>query len=168
MLIEQIIEFLETDTLSAAFSALGLEYLALGNGEHSIINLRSYFEFKPSDPMINMLINETVNFLQTGSHNMVLDLTAFTPFQRAVFDAVGQIPAGSIKTYKDLAVRLGKPGGARAVGSAISKNPVAYFIPTHRVLPQAGIGVCRSGAGFLREKLLIHEGHDIKSLRQRR
>ena len=60
---------------------------------------------------------------------------------------------------------IGKPGAAQAVGSAVSKNPVSYFLPTHRIIPQKGIGTCKSGAGFLREKLLIHEGHDIEKLK---
>ena len=53
-------------------------------------------------------------------------------------------------TYKGVAEILGKPGAAQAVGSAVTKNPVSYFIPTHRVLPKKGIGTCRSGAGPLR------------------
>ena len=96
---------------------------------------------------------------------MILDLTDFTAFQQTVFDAASKINLGDICTYKELAEAIGKPGAAQAVGSAVAKNPVSYFIPTHRVLPQKGIGICRSGAGFLREKLLTLEGHDIEMLR---
>ena len=112
-----------------------------------------------------MLVKETLNFVETGTHNMILDLTDFTAFQQTVFDAASKINLGDICTYKELAEAIGKPGAAQAVGSAVAKNPVSYFIPTHRVLPQKGIGICRSGAGFLREKLLTLEGHDIEMLR---
>ncbi|NLJ77791.1 MAG: MGMT family protein, partial [Tissierellia bacterium] len=91
-----------------------------------------------------------------------------TPFQQTVLDAVGRIEPGDICTYKELSEMLGKPGAARAIGNAIARNPVSYFIPTHRVLPQSGIGICRSGAGFLREKLLVSEGHNLEELRGRR
>ena len=132
---------------------------------NELIDLKNFSEGKEQNPMIYLLVKETLNFLETGTHNMMLDLTDFTPFQQTVFDAASKISVGNICTYKELAEALGKPGAAQAVGSAVAKNPVSYFIPTHRVLPQKGIGICRSGAGFLREKLLTLEGHDIAKLR---
>ena len=54
--------------------------------------------------------------------------------------------SGEIITYKDVAVALGKPGRPGG-GNAIAKNPVSYFLPTHRIFPQRGIGICRSSAG---------------------
>ncbi|MBU3192195.1 MGMT family protein [Clostridium bowmanii] len=166
MQVNKIIDFLETDTISVTFSSNGLKYLSLKNNNgNELIDLKSFSEGKEQNPMINLLVKETLNFLETGIHNMMLDLTDFTPFQQTVFDTVSKIGAGNICTYKELGEALGKPGAAQAVGSAVAKNPVSYFIPTHRVLPQKGIGICRSGAGFLREKLLILEGHDIEKLR---
>lgn len=163
--ISNIIEFMETDKLSVTFSADGLKYLSLkGNEGEEIIDLKK-FNKENENPIVNLLIRETINFLETGNHNMILDLKGYTAFQQMVFDAVGKINVGDICTYKELAEKLGKPKAARVVGSAIAKNPVSYFIPTHRVLPQKGIGECRSGAGYLREKLLVHEGHDINKLR---
>ncbi len=166
MQVNKIIDFLETDIISVTFSSNGLKYLSLkSNNGNELIDLKSFSEEKEQNHMIHLLVKETLNFLETGAHNMMLDLTDFTPFQQTVFDAVSKIGAGSVCTYKGLAEALGKPGAAQAVGSAVAKNPVSYFIPTHRVLPQKGIGICRSGAGFLREKLLILEGHDIEKLR---
>lgn len=95
---------------------------------------------------------------------MPLDLTTFTCFQQNVFEVASKIDPGKVVTYKIIAEILGKPGAAQAVGSAIAKNPVSYFLPTHRVLPKRGIGKCRSGAGYLREKLLALEGHDLSQL----
>lgn len=164
--INKIIDFLETDTLSVSFSSSGLKYLSLrSNKGNELIDLKNFSREKEQNPMIYLLVKETLNFLETGNHNMMLDLTDFTPFQQTVFDAVSKISSGNICTYKGVAEILGKPGAAQAVGSAVAKNPVSYFIPTHRVLPQKGIGTCRSGAGFLRDKLLVHEGHDIEKLR---
>lgn len=166
MQVNKIIEFLETDTLSVTFSSNGLKYLSLRNKNgNELIDLKNFTQEKEQNPMIYMLVKETLSFLETGSHNMKLDLTDFTPFQQTAFNAVGKISVGNICTYKGLAEILGKPGAAQAIGSAVAKNPVSYFIPTHRVLPQKGIGICRSGAEFLREKLLVLEGHDIEKLR---
>lgn len=166
MQVNKIIDFLETDIISVTFSSNGLKYLSLKNNNgNELIDLKKFSEGKEQNPMISLLVKETLNFLEKGTHNMMLDLTDFTPFQQTVFDAVGKISVGNICTYKGLAEAIGKPGAALAVGSAVAKNPVSYFIPTHRVLPQKGIVICRSGAGFLREKLLILEGHDIEKLR---
>lgn len=163
---EDIAEFLETDILSITFSPRGLKYLSLkaDRGDRNI-DLKSVAKEGEEDPAINLVIKETAGFLETGRHEMPLDLSDFTPFQQSVFDAVSRVEPGRLITYKGIAENLGKPGGAQAVGSAVAKNPVSYFLPTHRVLPQRGIGICRTGAGYLREKLLAHEGHDLSKLR---
>lgn len=114
-----------------------------------------------------MLVWETYHFLHTGTHHMPLDFSSFTRFQQMVFAEVLKIPPGTTTTYKGIASRLGNPRASRAVGTALSLNPVAYFLPTHRVLPSTrGIGTCKSGAGHLREKLLKHEGLDLDVLKK--
>ena len=164
--VARIIDFLETDIISVTFSSHGLKYLSLrGNRGVQLIDLKLVSEDIEKASMTHLLIEETYNFLETGNHNLPLDFSDFTIFQQHVFDAVRSIKLGSIRTYKELAETLGKPGAAQAVGSAVSKKPVTYFLPTHRVLPQKGLGICKSGAGFLREKLLVLEGHDIAQLR---
>lgn len=164
MTIEDVIEFLETDTLSAIFTPRGLKYLSLRNNRGDrLIDLKTANP-DGEDPDLRRLIKETAIFLETGRHEMPLDLTDFTAFQQAVFAAVSHVEPGTVTTYKGIAEILGKPGGAQAVGSAVAKNPVSYFLPTHRVLPQKGIGICRTGAGHLREKLLAHEGNDLSKL----
>ncbi|NLA27038.1 MAG: MGMT family protein, partial [Firmicutes bacterium] len=166
MQIEEIIEFLETDRLSATFSPLGLKFLSLkaDRGDRNIDLQHAGSEAEP-DSEVKLILEETANLLKQGRHSMPLDLTDFTGFQQDVFKTVSEIEPGCITTYKGIAEIMGKPGAARAVGSAIAKNPVSYFLPTHRVLPQRGIGICRTGAGYLREKLLAHEGHDLSRLR---
>lgn len=163
--IRRIIDFLECDILSATFTSKGLKYLSLGEGAGLIcINLKLIDDIEKQSPEVKLVIEETLKFIETGKHNMLLDFTGFTEFQQNVFKVVSSIEPGKIATYKDIAIILGKPGGAQAVGNAVGKNPVSYFLPTHRVLPQKGIGLCRSGAGHLREKLLSHEGHDLIKL----
>ena len=57
-----------------------------------------------------------------------------TAFQRSVWKALRQIPAGQTVSYADLAGRIGKPEAVRAVASACGANPIAVAIPCHRVL----------------------------------
>ena len=61
-----------------------------------------------------------------------------TEFQLKVWQALLQVPMGSLVTYSGLAGRLGKPSASRAVGSAVGDNPIAFLIPCHRVITAAG------------------------------
>lgn len=67
-----------------------------------------------------------------------LDLSAATPFQQRVWQAARQIAYGETRSYGWLAERTGKPGAARAVGQALSKNPLPIIIPCHRVIGSDG------------------------------
>lgn len=61
-----------------------------------------------------------------------------TNFQVRVWEALVRIPPGCVLSYEDLAVRAGAPRAARAVGSALARNPVAFLIPCHRVIRKTG------------------------------
>lgn len=61
-----------------------------------------------------------------------------TAFQRAVWNALNNIPTGRTVTYSDIARQIGKPKAVRAVGSAIGANPVSLRIPCHRVIRRDG------------------------------
>lgn len=80
-----------------------------------------------------------------------------TAWQRRVWDVLLEIPFGETVTYGEVARRARQPGAARAVGSAVGRNPVAIVVPCHRVVAAGG----RIGgfAGGLDNKrwLLAHE-----------
>jgi len=86
---------------------------------------------------------------------------AGTPFQQRVWQELRRLPPGQTVSYGELASRVGKPKGARAVGQALKRNPLPILIPCHRVLAARGqLGGYSSG---LERKLwlLRHEGVDI-------
>ena len=64
-------------------------------------------------------------------HDLPVDVRG-TAFQEAVWRELSRIPAGETLSYAALAARAGKPGAARAAGSACGANPVAILIPCHR------------------------------------
>ncbi|MEW6220759.1 MAG: methylated-DNA--[protein]-cysteine S-methyltransferase [Thermodesulfobacteriota bacterium] len=67
-------------------------------------------------------------------------LAAGTPWQQAVWAALRRIPYGATATYGQIAVAIGRPTAARAVGAACAANPLGLFIPCHRVNAARGDG----------------------------
>lgn len=63
---------------------------------------------------------------------------AGTPFQRKVWRALSEIPFSEIRSYGELAARIGHAKAARAVGAANGKNPISIIVPCHRVIGVSG------------------------------
>jgi AraC family transcriptional regulator of adaptative response/methylated-DNA-[protein]-cysteine methyltransferase len=61
-----------------------------------------------------------------------------TDFEVRVWEKLLTIPMGGLTTYSDLAAKAGSPKAARAVGSAVGKNPICFVVPCHRVIGKNG------------------------------
>jgi len=77
-----------------------------------------------------------------------------TPFMRQVWSELCRIPYGETRSYKGIAAAIGRPGAMRAVGMANSRNPIALFIPCHRVIGADGKLVGFGGGLDLKRRLL--------------
>jgi len=75
-------------------------------------------------------------------------------FERAVWDALRQIPYGHTRAYEELARALGRPGAARAVGTANGRNRISIVIPCHRVVNKNG-RLGGYGGGLWRKQALL-------------
>ena len=88
--------------------------------------------------------------------------TPGTGFQRKVWAALREIPAGQTWSYGRLAAHVGEPGSARAVGLANGSNPIGVVVPCHRVIGADG-SLTGYGGGIERKRwLLRHEGAAFK------
>ena len=67
-----------------------------------------------------------------------LDLSRATAFQHQVWEVTRLIPYGNTRSYAWVAEQIGKPGATRAVGQALSRNPLPIIVPCHRVLTSRG------------------------------
>jgi AraC family transcriptional regulator, regulatory protein of adaptative response / methylated-DNA-[protein]-cysteine methyltransferase len=75
-----------------------------------------------------------------GKSNAPISISVIgTNFQIKVWQALLTVPSGTLVSYGGLAKAMGKPSAARAVGSAIGANPVAYIIPCHRAIRATGL-----------------------------
>jgi methylated-DNA-[protein]-cysteine S-methyltransferase len=87
-----------------------------------------------------------------------VDMSRLGPFQKKVLLCERQIPHGWVSTYGRLAKKIGSPGAARAVGTALARNPFPLVIPCHRTVRANGaLGGFRGGAQMKRV-LLEREG----------
>lgn len=85
-------------------------------------------------------------------------LTRGTDFQRRVWAALRDIPAGTTVSYGQLAAKIGRPAAVRAVGAANGANPTPIVVPCHRVIG-ADASLTGFGGGLERKRwLLAHEG----------
>jgi len=80
-----------------------------------------------------------------------------TPFQRAVWQLLQEIPFGKTISYLELARRLGDERAIRAVASANGKNPIWILIPCHRVIGSNGDLTGYAGGLWRKQWLLDHE-----------
>lgn len=77
-------------------------------------------------------------------------------FNQRVYELVKQIPPGRVATYGQIALLLGSPRAARAVGTAVARNPYGPLLPCHRVLNRTGCLAPAGtfGAGVQRQRLM--------------
>lgn len=78
-------------------------------------------------------------------------------WQRAVWQALTQIPFGETRSYGALAAYLGRPHAARAVGHANGANPLPLIVPCHRLIGANGALTGYGGGLELKAQLLAHE-----------
>ncbi len=79
-------------------------------------------------------------------------------FQEEVYDVVKKIPSGSFLTYKEVALRVGRPNASRAVGTVLKKN-YDPTVPCHRVIRSDGkVGQYNRGGATRKLEILTTEG----------
>jgi methylated-DNA-[protein]-cysteine S-methyltransferase len=84
-----------------------------------------------------------------------------TEFQKSVWKALCEIPYGETRSYKDIAVSIGKPKAYRAVGLANNRNPIAIIVPCHRVIGADGKLTGYAGGLDVKEFLLKLEENNL-------
>jgi methylated-DNA-[protein]-cysteine S-methyltransferase len=127
---------------------------------------RHYIQYTKINTDIPFQITQAFQHYFAG-HITALDgletATGGTDFQRQVWQALREIPAGKTCSYGELAMRLGRPTGARAVGMANGLNPISLVVPCHRVIG-ANQQLTGYAGGLARKQwLLAHEKQGMVS-----
>ena len=139
--------------------------LLMNKGECvSFLNER---KLKRDDRRFTPVVESVLTYLKGETRDLInvplaLSDLARTTFRRRVWERLMAIPRGETVSYKEIAYDIGDESKARAVGQACSANPVAIFIPCHRVLSHnRQLGGYRWGLGWKR-KLLYLEGFNFR------
>ena len=81
-----------------------------------------------------------------------------TKFQKKVWLELSKIPKGETRTYKEIAIAIGRPLAVRAVANACGKNPHPIKIPCHRVIRSDGkLGGYSAPGGTAAKRRLLKE-----------
>jgi AraC family transcriptional regulator of adaptative response/methylated-DNA-[protein]-cysteine methyltransferase len=87
-----------------------------------------------------------------------------TEFQIKTWKSLLKIPYGQKVTYSQIAQDIGLPRSVRAVGNAISANPIAYLIPCHRVIRSSGELSGYAWGNSLKEQILDFESKNLGNI----
>lgn len=140
-------------------SERGLCWMALGDEQDEEALLEGYRSyFSPYRLMSDARVaRDWVGEIgRLSAMDAILHVKA-TPFQSLVWRALRFIPWGGLLSYAALAEWIGHPLAVRAVASAVARNPVAWFVPCHRIIRSDDlVGEYRWGY-VLKERFLEHE-----------
>jgi methylated-DNA-[protein]-cysteine S-methyltransferase len=138
-------------------SPLGRLYLIFSGGSLSGISFKkpSGIPFKKGTAPEDFVKELTSYFKGSISEfSQKIKFPSGTEFEKKVWTILKEIPFGETRTYKWVAEKIGKPSATRAVGQALSKNPIPIVIPCHRVIESDGsIGGYSSGVDRKRRLL---------------
>ena len=120
----------------------GICYIAFVNDEKkSLTDLKQHFPNAQFKQTVDLIQQNALRIFTNDWNNLdqiKLHLKG-TDFQLKVWETLLKIPMGQLATYGTIADRIKNPKAARAVGTAIGSNPVAFLIPCHRVIQATGI-----------------------------
>ena len=114
---------------------------------------------RPDDPVLKIAAAQLARYFagQSITFDLPLDLLG-TAFQQSVWRALLAIPAGSTKSYGDIARNVSAASAGRAVGGAVGRNPVSVIVPCHRVVGSDGSLTGYAGGTDRKLALLKLEG----------
>jgi len=149
--------------LRVAFRESGITFIAL-ESEEKACDIRARIERRLRRPLrdadLPVRLRETLEaYFRTWSADEAnIDISALTPFEQAALHQAALIPAGQTRSYGWIAVAIGRPHAARAVGQAMARNPVPLLYPCHRVTAADG-NLHNYGYGTaMKRRILIMEG----------
>ena len=140
--------------------------------EHDENGIKSFWpasisrkQIKPSNPTSKEIEQALKDYFR-GNFRKIENFSlnpSGTEFQKEVWRILRSIPPGSTLSYSEVAEKIGRPTAFRAVARACATNPVALFIPCHRVIAKNG-SLSGFRGGLEMKKALLNLERSIESL----
>ena len=111
--------------------------VCIGTEDGYVVSVRRIDTAVPStpSPLSDLAASQILAYFSGSRKNFDFPFKpAGTPFQKAVWQALLEIPYGETRTYSQIAAAIGNIHAARAVGMACNRNPMWIVIPCHRVV----------------------------------
>jgi len=156
-------------TVDTFQSPLGTLYLIFSGNALAEMEFNQPYDIDPPPPVCPEQISHSMK-MQLGEYfkgrlkefEQEVVFIRGTDFERSVWLALKEIPYGETRPYKWLAGRIGKPMAMRAVGRALSRNPLPIIMPCHRIIESDGsIGGYSGGIDIKRRLLDLEYYHTI-------
>jgi len=137
---------------------MAVRFLDIGDQAAFLNKLREKFDLEKDDAMA-ATIGREIEALMRGDAGAVgarqLDLRLVeSAFQRRALQRLRSIPAGALTSYQALAAAAGSPSAQRAIGNTVASNPIAIYVPCHRVIKSDG-AIGNYGGGVERKLALL-------------
>lgn len=146
-----------------AASDFGLVALEFGVSQRTFVatvRMNGGMRIEDGQRTLRTMTRQVVDYLNGRRRQFAIPIdwsTIPSEFHRAVLKAVQRIPYGETRTYGQIALEVGAPGAARAVGRANATNPIPLVIPCHRLVGADGDLRGYGGVGGVRTKAwLLH------------
>lgn len=152
--------------VTVASTSVGLCWLGLGPSVEEEQTLRTWvsrqfaksFLIRKREPN-KEIIRQLQEYLTGKRQEFTIPLHQIgTPFQLKVWEELLRIPYGEVRSYGEIAARVGNPKGQRAVGMANNRNPIGIAVPCHRVIGKNGSLTGYAGGVDIKQRLLELEG----------
>lgn len=156
-----------------ACSELGVCAILFGDDRTTLIDdLRQLFpraELIGDDAGFSDVIEKVTALVEMPGRGLDLPLDIVgTAFQQRVWQALREVPAGTMASYSDIARKIGAPKSARAVAQACAANKIVVAIPCHRIIHNDG-GLSGYTGGIARKRALLErEGVDLSASNKQR
>jgi methylated-DNA-[protein]-cysteine S-methyltransferase len=140
-------------------SPIGTLYLIFTGGILREIVFKKPREILRKGFVSSVIKGELREYFENGREEFTqkMDLAGGTEFEKRVWLALKEIPYGETRTYKWLAEKVGNPNAFRAVGRALSRNPLPVVLPCHRIIESDGSIGGYSGGVNIKRRLLDME-----------
>ncbi len=145
-------------------SPIGLLRITAGNGRLTSIQFPGQHRarkarYRDKDPVLADCARQLEEYFAGRRRSFNLPLgAAGTAFQREVWAALGAIPYGEVRSYRDIARAISREKAVRAVGAANGRNPLPIVVPCHRVIGSDGSLTGFAGGLAAKRTLLQLEG----------